>query len=432
MITRKQRSMVQPSSKDAISSWLDVLTSMLSLPETKRTQIRDELEDHLRSRVDDLLISGIDEHEAIQQAVTELGETAQLAKVVTNAHTHTTPRRRTMHAILITSAIAGMSIGGYSFLNTPIPSALPAAMTAGALIAENSEETAPKVHEFDIAEVPTLMAFDEVARAFGYTVDIHTLDQGIVSDLQHRPVSLFGEFTLEQAIQAIRMQSLQHASKLTTQRRDHVLELLTRDEQARRSVITRVFRLGEAGEDAIHEAGETLGDLLIASIDMKWVAVSVVGNGLIVSGPPEAIQKAEQSWAMISDLHSSAIRQRKEHADQREAEEENQRESLEARRQEWSQQSEAARQQALEKLKGEYARVRDGLIHSRSDLAKAYAQQNEIMFGGAEQEGNKGRVPEIKEQIDRLEMQIAELEVRYEYLQSKVIDTEYSELFAGL
>ena len=47
-----------PSSRDAIDSWLDVLVSMLNLPGSQRDQVRDELEDHLRSRVDDLLIMG--------------------------------------------------------------------------------------------------------------------------------------------------------------------------------------------------------------------------------------------------------------------------------------------------------------------------------------------------------------------------------------
>lgn len=116
---RKMSPPVVPSSADGISSWLDVMTSMLALPETQRQAVRDELEDHLRSRVDDLLITSTEEHIAIQQAITELGETANFARVVTQAHTHVQTRRRIMQGILITAAVAGLSLGGYSMLTAP-------------------------------------------------------------------------------------------------------------------------------------------------------------------------------------------------------------------------------------------------------------------------------------------------------------------------
>ena len=74
-----------PTSRDAIESWLDVLVSMLSLTNSHKAQVRDELEDHLRSRVDDLLILGKPEPEAIQTAIHELGETAELAKLISSA-----------------------------------------------------------------------------------------------------------------------------------------------------------------------------------------------------------------------------------------------------------------------------------------------------------------------------------------------------------
>jgi predicted secreted protein len=155
MKTRKITTQVQPSSRDSISSWLDVLVSMVALPELQRDQIRDELEDHLRSRVDDLLITGIEEHEAIQQAVSELGETAELAKVVTQAHAHTTPRRRIMQTTLIAAALAGMSFGGFTMINSMSNSELPAAIpayvevenTQDALLTERVEQPANSITE---------------------------------------------------------------------------------------------------------------------------------------------------------------------------------------------------------------------------------------------------------------------------------------------
>lgn len=103
---------VDPSARDPIGSWLDVFVALLALPRHERQTIRDELEDHLRSRVDDLIITGIEEHEAVRRAVAELGETAQLARSFRAAarHTHTT-RRLIMTGTLFTAVGAGLVIG---------------------------------------------------------------------------------------------------------------------------------------------------------------------------------------------------------------------------------------------------------------------------------------------------------------------------------
>ena len=98
---------VKPSSRDPIAQWLDVFTSLLSLPPAEAERIRDELEDHLRTRVDDLLILGMTEPEAVQKAVTELGETAQLARNFKSVRIHSR-RRIAMHTALF--AAAGLAL----------------------------------------------------------------------------------------------------------------------------------------------------------------------------------------------------------------------------------------------------------------------------------------------------------------------------------
>lgn len=99
--------LVRPSMRDPIAQWLDVFTSLLALPASEADRIRDELEDHLRTRVDDLLILGMTEPEAIQKAVTELGETAQLARNFRSVRTHSR-RRIAMHTALF--AAVGLAI----------------------------------------------------------------------------------------------------------------------------------------------------------------------------------------------------------------------------------------------------------------------------------------------------------------------------------
>lgn len=106
---------VKPSSRDPIAQWLDVFTSLLALPAGESERIRDELEDHLRTRVDDLLILGMSEPEAVQKAVTELGETAQLARNFKAVRTHSR-RRIAMHTALFAAAGLALTVSVAGFL----------------------------------------------------------------------------------------------------------------------------------------------------------------------------------------------------------------------------------------------------------------------------------------------------------------------------
>ncbi|GJM18524.1 MAG: hypothetical protein DHS20C14_07370 [Phycisphaeraceae bacterium] len=111
MKTRTRTPSVDPSARDPIGSWLDVFVGLLDLPREQKKTIRDELDDHLRSRVDDLLITGITESEATQRAVGELGETAELARSFRAAAQPHQTRRLIMTASLFTVIGAGIVLG---------------------------------------------------------------------------------------------------------------------------------------------------------------------------------------------------------------------------------------------------------------------------------------------------------------------------------
>ncbi|MEO1716862.1 MAG: permease prefix domain 1-containing protein [Planctomycetota bacterium] len=108
--TRQELDPITSSARDPIDRWLDVFVRLLRVPKADAQRIRDELEDHLRARVDDLMVTGQSEPEAVRLAVAELGETAELARQFqTAAKPH---RRRTMLAAsaivsagLVTSAV---------------------------------------------------------------------------------------------------------------------------------------------------------------------------------------------------------------------------------------------------------------------------------------------------------------------------------------
>lgn len=107
---------VTPSAPGSVDAWLDMLVSMLALPKHERERVRDELEDHLRSRIDDLIITGLTEPEALQKAASELGETADLARQISHAHGPNRKRTYAMHAALIALAgsitAVGISLSG--------------------------------------------------------------------------------------------------------------------------------------------------------------------------------------------------------------------------------------------------------------------------------------------------------------------------------
>lgn len=105
----------RPSTRDAIGSWLDVLERMLNLPRDQRRAIRAELEDHLRNRVDDLMMTGMSEPEATRVAVGELGETAELASSFRSAAT--VGKRMTMIQAAAIATMGGLlTLGATTFL----------------------------------------------------------------------------------------------------------------------------------------------------------------------------------------------------------------------------------------------------------------------------------------------------------------------------
>ena len=67
-------------SNDEFESWLALVGRLLGLSERQRTQISEELRDHLESRIADLIDSGMNRQAAVMKAVEEFGDAAVLAK----------------------------------------------------------------------------------------------------------------------------------------------------------------------------------------------------------------------------------------------------------------------------------------------------------------------------------------------------------------
>lgn len=94
---------------DAITSWLDMLETLLRLPARDRADIREELESHLRDRTHDLMFSGLDADQAARRATTELGEAADVAGRFHDTRTHV-KRKQIMNVLGIGMAAAAVVV----------------------------------------------------------------------------------------------------------------------------------------------------------------------------------------------------------------------------------------------------------------------------------------------------------------------------------
>jgi hypothetical protein len=148
---------VAPSRRDAVSDWLDLFVRLLGLPASESAQVLDELEDHLRSRVDDLLITGASEPEAVRRAVAELGETASLAQGF--RHARRNPRRRfAMHAALFIVAGSALALSstalftGWGNTATQVPAAANASVSE-AVVTVIDDQFGETLHKYDVRDL---------------------------------------------------------------------------------------------------------------------------------------------------------------------------------------------------------------------------------------------------------------------------------------
>ncbi len=114
MIPRLARDVEPAPVTDPVQGWLRVFLGLLRLPARQAEEIREELDGHLRERIRDLMVGGIDEHEAMRRAVAELGEAADVAARYRALRTD--PRRRLiMHGTLFTVAGAALALSIAAF-----------------------------------------------------------------------------------------------------------------------------------------------------------------------------------------------------------------------------------------------------------------------------------------------------------------------------
>jgi hypothetical protein len=425
-----------------VDAWLDVLVAMLSVPRPDRQRVRDELEDHLRSRIDDLLIHGLTEPQALQKAVAELGETADLARQISHAHKPPRTRRYAMHALLIALTGTVVALG----VNTmrPNAAAVPAVSTAHSepvAAAHTFEDVLAIAVEVPVGGTATVQGLlQRFAGELGLPLAIDPdalLQLGIAPehevefDAGHpATATLSGVLRRVQELSGHSTAHLGDGIQLTAAVLDSELVVTSRNSLDRLTTTRRVYPLARFADDPpdAPQARDAYEQLLLAVMEHvlpdHWhdrggdlATATVLGSSLIVTAPGRT---HEQIGGLLDELHA----QKTEQAAQRAA-------SIA------SQQAAAAdqHQRLIARIKHEYELAvseQVGLVQQIDHIESAYARAESKLF--EENKGEQARNEMIQEMVrirgekKALEIRLQEATARVDYLLGRMIEIEYEPL----
>jgi hypothetical protein len=432
---------VTPSSKDSISGWLDVLTSMLSLNEPQRSQVRDEMEDHLRSRVDDLLITGLSEPEAVRVAVSELGETAELAQLISNAHQRTTPRRRIMNSALIITAIAGMSIGGYSLTNGNgnngnnsnhtnhglVAGAGAAGIASVAAADVDSKDS--EVHSFEVKNKSMKEVLNSIARTFDRTVeiswDVQRSDLGAALNVHYG--NFIGEYNFTQAIDAFKSIFREEIRGYKLSITDDSILYQSYDEYQKAKIVNMIYATPSwiGGTTERHNYAESLEELLKVKHDLSYASIRVVDQAIIVAAPPEIHTEIGK---LAAELDAIVLQRREQQSIEWRAEEQRMKQRAEQRAAEFQiavdqlqQELDAARKKLL--VIKQKVRVVENKIQSARNVFRGHQSDEELRAAGELDLVSQHAM------LDELNLELDEAQERYTYLRNALLSSQYAQLF---
>lgn len=136
---------------------------MLRVPASEREAIRTELNEHLRERIRDLMLSGAAEHAATSQAISELGDAAILARRYQEA-IEPSSRRSLMHVGIATAATAALVFSGAALFQGNATPPTPASGTGPAATAPVAVGT--------LADAELTARMQEMYRALAESRDI--------------------------------------------------------------------------------------------------------------------------------------------------------------------------------------------------------------------------------------------------------------------
>lgn len=173
--------------------YLSLLSRFLRLKPAQRAEISDELRDHLEARLEELAARGLSREQAIQAALDEFGDAAELA-----GHFSHLARRRTRRFIMRCTAgtVAALVIGLLAV--AAFWPGSPRAPLPVQVVAENAKDT--------VTEVAAITGVAEGApkRELWGDLNPNPAEEGIRASLRKRTDVDFADTPLETAIKSLR------------------------------------------------------------------------------------------------------------------------------------------------------------------------------------------------------------------------------------
>lgn len=422
---KRSKGISPPSNRDTIESWLDVLVSMLNLPPSQRDQVRDELEDHLRSRVDDLLIMGKPEPEAIQSAIHELGETAELAKLISTASRTRTPFRRfAMNATFF--VLAG------SILTASVSMMMPSSTIPTHTIIEaplNAPQLpAPTRHKFSTENANTDRVLEQIANAFGltYRYSDGVREQGPHGALPFSAIDLVGEFTLDEAIDVVRVKQRMDYGGFAIVVDEGKLILMTHYEYLRNQVEIHAYPTPSWAQtvEQQNEFADAVEQLLGAKHDLRFTNIQPINGTIIVAAPPvvhaEIVSMSEQLKAISEQMQAGVIARQQQERQRIENQVARLRAEYEA----------SKRAYFVEREKSQTLRSTSEQLWDQYAAIKAAVRRGDETQSA--EDSAKLQVDNAREAASQQEIVVSEAKTRFVRLQEILIDTEANLILADV
>ena len=436
---KRTKGIKPPASRDAIESWLDVLVSMLNLPPSQRGQVRDELEDHIRSRVDDLLILGQPESQAIQTAIHELGETAELAKLISTASRTRTPFRRfAMNATFFVLAGSMMTAG----ISMMLPSST---LPTSSEITHNQPDadSVKPTHEkglptatFDFENAAFMEKFGAIAEAFGDKIQPSKgFTQLTMSDPAFYMTSPFrGEFTKIEALSELRRQypAIDFKTKMTVGATFVMIQ--TREEADRASIRVEAYPMPVWAETRDDQLGfsNSVQELIHVKHDLEFTSIQAINGMLVVAAPPEVHAEIHDMAAQLKGLA----------------------EEMQAKNQARREQQRQIKQRLLKRLREEYEDAKLSYFAVSREHGKLLGQLSELdqqRLGEINTRSTRNprtteektlfkeidtsylsKITAMKSKIKEHQFEVEEAKVRFERLREILVDTEADLILSDL
>lgn len=302
--------------RDGVDAWLDVFTRLLRLPESESGAIRDELEGHLRDRVNDLLVSGVSEHDATRRAIEELGDAAILAQRFKDASK--SPKRRwLMNLAVIGAAGAALTLSVASFTSLPAGSSARQAPTVAASVYEEPlQESLSTPVTLDGSETWSAF-FDMIRDATGGTMtDWRDYDQLPIGHDDEVGFSANGapiSGVLEQMNAQFRRDFYDELVLVPMEQGG--VHITSRSAHDRRTITLVSYDIADVLRQGVTE--QSVNKLLLTYVEPdQWLdnggdlaKHTIVGDTLFVEAPARFLPRIEWILAQLADGQAPEIRQ---------------------------------------------------------------------------------------------------------------------------